>query len=91
MSPVTVSFGTVDMTSSDGLLSRGTHDDVSILAPKEKPKRPEPKAVQYRAPQELIDEVDAAAAEAGISRNEAITQFLKFALAEHRKGRRTKR
>lgn len=78
------------MPSRDGFSLRGIPADVSILVPKEKPKRPEPKAVQYRAPADLIKEIDAAAKRAGISRNEAMTQFLRFAL-DHEKSESKKR
>lgn len=74
----------MDLHSRDGALARSISEDVSILAPKEKPKRPEPKMVHYRAPPDLIKEIDAAAKKAGVSRNEAMTQFLRFAL-EHEK------
>lgn len=79
------------MTSREGLFVRGIPGDVSILAPPPKPKKPEPKAVQYRAPPELMKEIDAAAKRAGISRNEAMTQFLKFALEADKKLEQSKK
>lgn len=75
----------MEMTSRDVLQPRGTADEVSVLEKKEKPKRPQPKAVPYRGPQELVDEIDRAAAELELSRNEAMTQLLRYALAEHRR------
>ena len=41
------------------------------------------KNVLYRAPVDLIQSIDAAAEQAGLSRNEAMTQFLRFALNLH--------
>lgn len=75
----------MDLTSRGGFQARGTDSDVSVLSPKEKPKKEPPKAVPYRGPPELVAEIDKAAGELGLSRNEAMTQLLQFALAEHRK------
>jgi hypothetical protein len=75
----------MDLTSRGGFLERGIPEDVSVLSPKEKPKRPEPKAVPYRGPPDLVAEIDAAAEALGLSRNEAMTQLLRFALEAHRK------
>lgn len=70
---------------------RATDGDVSVLTPKEKPKRTPPKMVPFRASEDLIKEIDEAANELGLSRNEAMTQLIRYALAEHRKERAKKR
>lgn len=54
-----------------------------VLTPR--PPKAETKPVIYRGPKELIAEIDAVAAELGLSRTEAMTQFLRFALEVHRK------
>lgn len=60
-----------------------------VLVPKPKPppkpKRPTKKGVLYRPPPGLIESIDKAAGELGLSRNEAITQLLRFALTAHTK------
>lgn len=62
-----------------------------VLSPKEK-TAPERIDFRYRGTRELLVEVDAAAAELGLSRNEAMTQLLRFALEAHRKdGRKAKK
>ena len=55
-----------------------------ILKLKEKLK-PEITKVLYRAPTALAEELDRAAKSAGISRNEAMTQYLRYALDEEKK------
>jgi hypothetical protein len=69
---------------------RGNHEDVSVITPKAKTKKVPPKMVPFRASEEFIKEIDEAAEAKGVSRNEAMTQLLRFALdAEH--GRAKKR
>lgn len=63
---------------------RATDVDVSVITPKVKPKKVPPKMVPFRASEEFIKEIDDAAEAKGVSRNEAMTQLLRFALdAEH--------
>ncbi|MFT3842121.1 MAG: hypothetical protein QM723_34340 [Myxococcaceae bacterium] len=52
--------------------------------------KPELKEVLYRGPKDLVDDIDKAATELGLSRNEAMTQLLRFALDEHAKGAKSK-
>lgn len=70
----------MDVTSRERFAVRGIDSDVTVLAPKEKPKKEPPKAVPYRGPAELVAEIDRAAEQLGLSRNEAMTQLLKYAL-----------
>jgi Ribbon-helix-helix protein, copG family len=58
---------------------------VPVLTGKE---RPVTKGVPYRGPPDLVAEIDQAAHELGISRNEAMTQLLRFALDAHRRDAR---
>lgn len=63
-----------------------------VLTPKEK-AAPERIDFRYRGTRELLVEVDAAADELELSRNEAMTQLLRFALDAHKKeaGRKAKK
>jgi hypothetical protein len=70
----------MDLESRGALQSRGISGDVSILSPENEPRRPESKPIQYRPPPGLIEEIDDAAKKAGLSRNKAMTQLLRFAL-----------
>lgn len=54
-----------------------------VLTPK--PKKDTRKGVLYRPPPGLIEAIDDAAGELGLSRNEAMTQLLQFALEAHKK------
>ncbi len=59
-----------------------------VLVPKPKPpvsKKPPKKGVIYRPPPGLIEEIDDAAGELNLSRNEAMTQLLRFAIEAHNK------
>jgi hypothetical protein len=57
-----------------------------VLTQKEPPPpKPKPAKVLYRGPQELVDEIDAAAKELDLSRNEAMTQLLRFAIEAHKR------
>ncbi|MFT3842983.1 MAG: ribbon-helix-helix protein, CopG family [Myxococcaceae bacterium] len=40
-------------------------------------------ATTFRAPRELVEEIDRAAADEGLTRNKAIVQLLRFALSAH--------
>ncbi|MDP1916268.1 MAG: ribbon-helix-helix domain-containing protein [Myxococcales bacterium] len=60
-----------------------------VLMPKDKTKTP-PTPVNYRCPSDLLASIDAAAKELGLSRNEAMTQLLRFALEQHQ-AERTKK
>jgi len=55
------------------------------MTPVLEPKKPSSKrvAVAYRGPADLVGELDRAAKEKGISRNEAMTQLLRYALDAH--------
>lgn len=54
---------------------------VPVLTPKPPPPlRPQMKSVAYRGPADLVAEIDAEAAVVGISRNFAMTQFLRAGL-----------
>lgn len=57
---------------------------VLVAKPKPAPKKDARKGVLYRPPPGLIESIDAAADELGLSRNEAMTQLLRFALEAHR-------
>lgn len=83
----------MDMTSREPQFARGIPDDVSVLSPKERQRKPPPKMVPFRSTPEFIAEIDSAAAELGLSRNEAMSQLLRFALDAHRKDqpKRTKK
>jgi metal-responsive CopG/Arc/MetJ family transcriptional regulator len=50
-----------------------------------KAPKAEIKPVVYRGPKELVAEIDSAAKELGLTRTEAITQFLRYALEAHHK------
>lgn len=52
---------------------------------------PDSVATTFRAQKSLIAEIDAEAAALGLSRNKAINQLLRYALAEHRKDRKAKK
>ncbi len=56
------------------------------MAPVLDPKSPT-KAVAYRGPADLVEEIDRAADELGLSRNEAMTQLLRYAIDAHKKER----
>ncbi len=51
-----------------------------VLVEKERPAPPKLKAVNYRGPIDLVADIDRAAKARDLSRNEAITQLLRFAL-----------
>lgn len=53
-----------------------------VLLAKDKSKT---KSVPYRGPVELVASIDEAAKQLGLSRNEAMTQLLRFALEAHQK------
>ncbi|MHB8878358.1 MAG: ribbon-helix-helix domain-containing protein [Myxococcaceae bacterium] len=54
-----------------------------VLTGKTEQSEPKPKPVNYRPPAGLVAEIDEAAKGLGISRNEAMTQLLRFALDAH--------
>lgn len=73
----------MELASRGAFGGRANDFDVSVLAPKEKKKLPKP--VQFRPPADLVEEIDQVRTELGLSRNEAMTQLLRFALEAHRK------
>ncbi len=80
--------GYLSVRSRDGGFARAIDADVGVLAPKEKKKA---KSALFRGPPELVDEIDKAAKELGISRNEAMRQLLRYALDAHKKEQSKKR
>ena len=79
----------MDLGSRGAVFGRANDMDVSVLAPKEKKKAP--RSTPFRGPEELIAEIDKAAKELGLSRNEAMNQLLRFALDAHKKDQAKKR
>lgn len=75
----------MDLSARGDLGPRGTGEYVSVLTPKEKPKKEGPRMVPFRGAKDLIAEIDKAAGELNLSRNEAMTQLLRYALDAHRK------
>lgn len=56
-----------------------------VLTGREHARGQKTKGVAYRGPPELVERIDQAAADLNLSRNEAMTQLLKFALDAHEK------
>jgi metal-responsive CopG/Arc/MetJ family transcriptional regulator len=54
-----------------------------VLKPRAKPGQTVTST--FRAPKALVDELDQAAATAGLSRNETVLQLLRYALDDHRR------